>query len=609
MATTQYIGSRYVPILADPVEWSSTKTYEPLTIVTHEGNSYTSRQYVPQGIDITNEQFWALTGNYNAQVEQYRRETQQAVAQINDWYDAAVAEYADKYGSKPFAFDTVADMQNARNLLYIGAMCHTNGFYVNGDGGAAWYVVNAEGEPNGMDIIACGATLRAHLVITESVVTPEMFGAKGDGVSDDTQQVQKAFEHHNILLQNDYYVSDAYVDEYSLLTVSDNTRIVFNGSIKLAASSVGRLYIIDMTDKHNITLVGSGVIDGNRAAHIGEDEQWVHCINVIGGENITIDGITCINAWGDGIYIGNHLCKEVHVRNCTMRNNRRNNMSLTCCDGAYITGCLFAEANGQNPRAGIDIEPNAGQYCTNVFFDDCTFVDNETYNILVSIYIEPPVKSIIKFTDCRTNGQNSFSVMSPNVVIDVDNLTHESDAAYQYSQRIEIVEGSYLDFNCDVFNVTTGYVLLHSNANNVAITGNIYGAPQRLIHSNAAMTTLKNVIFDCILHYDGVSLIPDTCQERALCTSYNLQYAEPIASDNAGHRMPSYGCDYVIADTDATHSFTFYLTRLQVGTKFVFYNYSPNSMTINGVTVEGATVATFMCLKQGALSLVNKVTV
>ena len=74
MATTQYIGARYVPIFADPAEWDSTKQYEPLTIVLHEGNSYTSMQYVPAGIEITNEKFWALTGNYNAQVEAYRRE-------------------------------------------------------------------------------------------------------------------------------------------------------------------------------------------------------------------------------------------------------------------------------------------------------------------------------------------------------------------------------------------------------------------------------------------------------------------------------------------------------------------------------------------------------
>lgn len=74
MATNQYIGARYVPLFAEPAQWDKTKQYEPLTIVMHEGNSYTSRQFVPAGIELANDAFWALTGNYNAQVEQYRQE-------------------------------------------------------------------------------------------------------------------------------------------------------------------------------------------------------------------------------------------------------------------------------------------------------------------------------------------------------------------------------------------------------------------------------------------------------------------------------------------------------------------------------------------------------
>lgn len=70
----QYVGARYVPLFADPLEWSDTIGYEPLTVVLHEGNSYTSRQSVPVGIDIGNTAYWAETGNYNAQVEAYRRE-------------------------------------------------------------------------------------------------------------------------------------------------------------------------------------------------------------------------------------------------------------------------------------------------------------------------------------------------------------------------------------------------------------------------------------------------------------------------------------------------------------------------------------------------------
>lgn len=74
MSVREYIGARYVPIFAEPTAWDNTKTYEPLTIVLYQGNSYTSKQYVPAGIDINNDTYWAQTGNYNAQIEQYRQE-------------------------------------------------------------------------------------------------------------------------------------------------------------------------------------------------------------------------------------------------------------------------------------------------------------------------------------------------------------------------------------------------------------------------------------------------------------------------------------------------------------------------------------------------------
>lgn len=73
---TQYVGARYVPLFADPITWDNTRAYEPLTIVLYQGNSYTTRQYTPAGININNEAFWALTGNYNAQVEVYRQEVE-----------------------------------------------------------------------------------------------------------------------------------------------------------------------------------------------------------------------------------------------------------------------------------------------------------------------------------------------------------------------------------------------------------------------------------------------------------------------------------------------------------------------------------------------------
>lgn len=61
MGVTQYIGRRYVPVYADPIEWDSSREYESLTIVTHEGSTYTSKTDVPAGVPITNERYWALT--------------------------------------------------------------------------------------------------------------------------------------------------------------------------------------------------------------------------------------------------------------------------------------------------------------------------------------------------------------------------------------------------------------------------------------------------------------------------------------------------------------------------------------------------------------------
>ena len=74
MSVREYVGARYVPIVVG--EWDNSKTYEPLMVVIHEGNSYVSRQYVPTGIDIQNEQYWIESANYNAQVDAYRKEVQ-----------------------------------------------------------------------------------------------------------------------------------------------------------------------------------------------------------------------------------------------------------------------------------------------------------------------------------------------------------------------------------------------------------------------------------------------------------------------------------------------------------------------------------------------------
>jgi len=219
VGTRRYVGERYVPIFGrkgeESIQWDNSAPYEPLTIVLYQGNSYTSRQYVPIGVDITNQEFWVITGNYNAQIEAYHRETiaareiaDNAITTANNAQndidtllpkgdfsaENTVKKYIDENPTRILTFDTVADMQ-AATYLKNGMTCHTNGFHASGDGGAAYYTVNASGTANDMDILALQGGLYATLIVTEPYVTPEQFGAYGDGTHNDAAYIQRAIDY------------------------------------------------------------------------------------------------------------------------------------------------------------------------------------------------------------------------------------------------------------------------------------------------------------------------------------------------------------------------------------------------------------------------------
>lgn len=78
----QYVGARYVPKVMG--EWNKALQYEALSIVTHLGNSFTSKVPVPANVDITNTDYWVNTGNYNAQVEAYRKDVAQVKTDLNN---------------------------------------------------------------------------------------------------------------------------------------------------------------------------------------------------------------------------------------------------------------------------------------------------------------------------------------------------------------------------------------------------------------------------------------------------------------------------------------------------------------------------------------------
>ena len=103
MAVRQYIGARYVPKFYEYNNsvWEANTEYEPLTIVTYNGNSYTSKKAVPSNIGdpASNSNYWAATGNYNAQVEAYRQEVEEVKnSKVTNLTNRKFIFIADSYG-------------------------------------------------------------------------------------------------------------------------------------------------------------------------------------------------------------------------------------------------------------------------------------------------------------------------------------------------------------------------------------------------------------------------------------------------------------------------------------------------------------------------------
>lgn len=359
VGTRKYIGERYVPIFGrkgeESIQWDNSAPYEPLTIVLYQGNSYTSRQYVPIGVEITNQEFWVITGNYNAQVEAYHRETiaareiadnaittaNNAQNDINTLLPKAdfnaentVKKYIDENPTRILAFDTVADMQAAINLL-AGMTCHTNGFHAIGDGGAAYYTVSANGTANGMDVLALQGGLYAALLMTGDHVTPEMFGAYGDDTHDDSASMDAATKSgYPVHFCNDYYIgSQIHPDEASIIYGNSHTLRLHSGFYVKSNSTLSDI-------KFDFTYV-TGAVN--------------HLLLIYNAQNVTLDNLTFNNVNGDAFAI---FKSSVIASNIRIDRGGRNGISVVEDSSLTLENFYIGEIEGKAPQIGIDIEPN-----------------------------------------------------------------------------------------------------------------------------------------------------------------------------------------------------------------------------------------------------------
>lgn len=293
--TTQYIGSRYVPVFADPAEWNNTRTYEPLTIVLHEGNSYTSRQYVPVGVELTNTDYWLETGNYNAQLEQYRR------AATNNMK----------------VFQTAANMQSS-NTISEGDICQTEGFNTVGDIGNGTYIISASATANGYDVLQCKNGLTASLIISSeiNIKTLGVMSSNRAMAVNNTNAIARAVAiSSNIYIpRGTYYISNTINITVNQTVHSDNAILLPICKQQFDCFSVGGINIADEAPTFNI-FYGNLSIKNFRYGLV-LNENAANTTNTIMGviNNISFRGnIESIRCYAINVY-------NLTIKNCTFGN-------------------------------------------------------------------------------------------------------------------------------------------------------------------------------------------------------------------------------------------------------------------------------------------------
>lgn len=75
----RYVGNRCIPMPEG--NWDKNKEYENLSVVlASNGDSYTSKKNVPKGIELSNDEYWAISSRFNAQLETQKQRIDNFVA-------------------------------------------------------------------------------------------------------------------------------------------------------------------------------------------------------------------------------------------------------------------------------------------------------------------------------------------------------------------------------------------------------------------------------------------------------------------------------------------------------------------------------------------------
>ena len=269
----------------------------------------------------------------------------------------------------------------------------------------------------------------ADKITREIRVNVRLFGVVGDGVTNDTKNIQKVIDsvpdNSTIYFPDGEYLVDAEKNNQLKLKSNINVELSPFATIKVIPNANTNYELFLLSNVENVHING-GTLKGDKEEHLGTTGEWGHCFKLEYTKNVNIENVNIEDFWGDGISFGgktyegrpiNTTLKDVYIKNC-----RRQGISVTNADGIYGKNIHISDIAGTMPESGIDFEPdNSSEVLKNIHLRD--------------IYISNTASSAVLFVPTQQSKEENNTEWDINIHnLVVDNCMN---AAYFFQPSVD----------------------------------------------------------------------------------------------------------------------------------------------------------------------------